>query len=149
MFSTTLNINRELFDLLDKISRELNISRAALIRELLKYTCKEMQYYKRMVGLTRYQKKAGKRGWKCFHIEFSEAECRLFFSCRFMYRISVSKLLLIGFVLFINDVTEALKAEKKNISVKDYDSYTIDTSEYNNLIESEVILLPELREEPE
>ncbi len=149
MFSTTINIHGIIFFLIEKICLELNISKSFLIKKIITYTCYKLNSAKYGRGLTCYQRKMGPRRWKCFHVEFSEQECKLFFECRAKFRISVSKLLLIGVILFLKEIIEELKLEKTKASEKIFYSYTRIQIQFYKNIEKELWFFNFNRENPQ
>ncbi len=141
MYSTSININFLIFRKIELISKDLNISKATLIREIIKYTCLNYHARKNMNGLTRYQKSRKNTKWKCFRLKFSEDECRLFFKCRFLYRVSVSKMLFVGFILFLDEVVEKIKkGEISEKNIKKVNCYTSLRKELLIFIKDEMIL---------
>ncbi len=124
MYFTTLNIDPVLYEQLDKICENHGITHACLIKEILKCVCMNYDLSKYSFGLTRYQKRRKGCKWKCFRIDFSEEECRLFYGNRFKFRVSVSKMLYVGFVLFLKEALENIFKEDEDHAEKIFNSYT-------------------------
>ncbi len=113
MNATSVNMDAGMHYELKKICNEYGISMKQLITLILKYIRKNLNKFSHAYNLTRYQKRIKGRKWKCVRINFSENECKNNFFSRFKYRISLSKLLAVGFVLFIDEIIENLKNNKK------------------------------------
>lgn len=124
MHSTTININSEIFNEIEKISSLLNVSKSDVIKKVLWYCKKKSNFKKFFMSLTKYQVPDPKSDWQKFHINYSDLECTVFFYLRFQFRISLSKLLAVGLTLFHK---EMIKDEKKA------DSYTYPSHIYNRL----------------
>ncbi len=121
--STSLNSSKMIKSDIERISSELGITRSKLIKEILWYCLDNLDFAFFLSGLARYQKKYEESNWKCIRLDLNELECDLFLLCRFKFRISVSKLLAVGFVLFIEDVINKLSGnEEKKANVSS--SYT-------------------------
>ncbi len=149
MLSTTMNINRKLFNQLAQISEKYNITIAALIKKILKHVFANLNGKKLRTDLTHYQKRRSGTKWKCFHIDFSENECMQNFSCRFKHRISLSHVLLVGFVLFIKDVIEELENGCSEINTEILISYTAYKADFYKLIEQELEIFKIHKNPPE
>ncbi|MBN1501508.1 MAG: hypothetical protein JW982_15215 [Spirochaetes bacterium] len=140
MFSTSMNIDGTILNSINDISKNYGISKSGLIKELLERVCMNYTECIAASGLTSYQRLGKDRNWKCFRIDLTEKDCLRFFKIRFKYRVSVSKLLLIGFVLFLDEVLEKLK---KNCVIKSKisNSYTSIRKYFRIFIQKEVNLL--------
>ncbi len=145
LFSTSMNIDSTLMEQLDEICKQYGISRSDLIKLILKCVCKKYQVLKSATGLTRYQKQQKGHKWKCVRIDFSEEECALFFQTRFKYRVSVSKLLFIGFVLFLDEILEELNGNDKEKSPIS-NSYTLERLDLLPYMYEEVIFFGKIEE---
>ncbi|MBN1501232.1 MAG: hypothetical protein JW982_13820 [Spirochaetes bacterium] len=136
MNKTSLNINSELFAQLYDICLEYKLSVPELIKKILRYVYVNYNYSRDSMGLTRYQKRISGTSWKCVNVKFSEQECKYNFFCRFKFRISLSKALFIGFVLFIDDILKSLSTDKE----KTINSYSIFIEIYKNYFSKEIEL---------
>lgn len=114
MYKTSVNLCNEIFLMMNVVKNKYGISKSDLIRKILFLCNKNLNSNKQISGLSRYQP-ASESGWKCFQIAFSKDECDDVFLSKFKYRISLSKLIFIGFYLFIDDILDDLEKEKENV----------------------------------
>ncbi|MBN1501272.1 MAG: hypothetical protein JW982_14025 [Spirochaetes bacterium] len=137
MYSTTLNIRQDVYKQLKQLSLEYEISVTYLIQKILKQTGKNLKVEFKRTESTHYQdKQPEKANWKCFHIVFPEDEFNQNLQFRYNYRISLSKLLFIGFVLFLDKVL--LKLENKGKMHNFQYNYTSNIVIYWHLIKKEL-----------
>ncbi|MBN1500010.1 MAG: hypothetical protein JW982_07640 [Spirochaetes bacterium] len=137
MYSTTLNIRLDVYKQLKQLSLEYEISVTYLIQKILKQTGKNLKINFMRNDSTHYQdKQPEKSNWKCFHIVFPNDEFNQNLQFRYKYRISLSKLLFIGFVLFIGKVLAQL--ENKGENNKFQYNYTSNIIIYWHLIKKEL-----------
>ncbi len=141
MSSTTINMNSDVSEKLNKISKKINVSKTQLIKDLLYFVFRNLDFEKYFANTSRYQKKIPGAEWEQFHINYSELDCDVFLICRFQFRISVSKLVFIGFCLFLQDVIDFYDKGKEKISKDMIDSYSSFTQYLNQFIEDEMIIL--------
>lgn len=114
MYSTSINISSDLAIQLKNISNDLNISTKKLIIHILQYAISNLKCDCYFSGLTRYQKLENDNEFENFHIRLNENEVKLFFYCRYFFRISLSKLIAVAFYYYFND----LKVENGLVIVK-------------------------------
>ncbi|MBN1500613.1 MAG: hypothetical protein JW982_10675 [Spirochaetes bacterium] len=139
MHSTSMNMNRELYAELKSICSSYNISMSFLVKAVLKMVYANLEITADSSGLTRYQEKLPAKFWKCFHIEFSENECRDNFNCRGRYRISLSKLFFVGALLFLDKIIEELSGNSENKEKMKY-SYTALVNKFLKILKKEIII---------
>ncbi len=61
--------------------------------------------------LTGYQKKVPGNKWKCLRVDLDDTQCDVYLFYRNNFRISLSKLLSVGFVLFFDRIIEELAGD--------------------------------------
>ncbi len=143
MAKTTINMKKDLFVSLGEISEQLKVTKSALVRRILMYTHENLdfnKYYGDLTRYQRYQKRIPGNEWKCFHVNYSELESDVFLLCRFHFRISLSKLLFIGFCLFIEEVIDSFNDEKEEVKIKSKYSYTSFFNKYTEIVRKEMCI---------
>ncbi len=138
MLSTSINVKKDFMSELREISEKYHISISELIKRILHHVYRHLNKKIIINELTHYQKKDRKKRWKCFRIDFSENECTLNFKVRCKYRISLSKLLFVGFILFIEDVIAEIASSNNESDDKILNSYTAIIEKYWPLIQKEL-----------
>lgn len=113
MYSTTINVNSNIMDLIDNHCNSNNCAKSEFIKKALRIAIKDHSDVSG--GLTKYQSKDVNESWMIFHINFLKNECDEFLGARFRFRLSLSKLLLIGVIIFF----KIMKCKTNN-----FDSYT-------------------------
>ncbi len=128
MHQTSLNVSQKLDGRLTEISAKFKISKRQLVGKIFMYCHHHLNFNILITGrLTGYQKKTKGDKWKCLRVDFSDAECDVYFEYRKMFRISLSKLLAVGFFLFFDLIVAELSGESKdtNEPIDDFlNSYT-------------------------
>ncbi len=128
MHRTSLNVNGRINVRLDEVSEKFNISKKQLVAKIFMYCHRNLNFNIMVTGeLTGYQKKIPGDKWKCLRVDFSDAECDVYFEYKKMFRISLSKLFAVGFVLFFDLIINELSGnsdaeEKENVDI--LNSYT-------------------------
>ncbi|MBN1499769.1 MAG: hypothetical protein JW982_06435 [Spirochaetes bacterium] len=127
MHRTSLNVSISIHDKIKETSEKYCISRRKLILMIFTYCHDNLDFDKFIFGLTKYQKIAPGEKWKCLRVDFDDTQCDIYFFYRNRFRISLSKLLAVGFVLFFDRILEKLnqsiKLKKEDFSVL-LNSYT-------------------------
>ncbi len=127
MKKTSFNVSRNIFIKLDDVSKRFNISKRKLVVKIFFYCHNCMNFDKVAGGLSVYQKKVPGDKWKCLRVDFEDIDCDLYLLYRYRFRISLSKLLAVGFVLFFDQIINEL-SEKSDLEFQDIDqllnSYT-------------------------
>ena len=101
MYESCLSLNSEVKEAIFDYAQKLNISACELSKRLISYACNcnsEKLVRKRLVE---YQKNFSDSKLVKFRYRISEDEFVLFFSTRFRLRVSVSMLLVIGLLIFL------------------------------------------------
>ncbi len=112
MHKTSLNINKKLYLKLAAASKKFNVSKKYLIIRIFHYCHENLNFNKQITGcLTGYQKKMPGDKWKCLRIDFNDTQCDIYLLYRNMFRISLSKLLAVGFFLFFDQIIEELSGK--------------------------------------
>ncbi len=128
MNKTSLNVSLKMSEKLTDISKKFNISKKQLVAMIFQYCHDNLNFNIQVTGcLTSYQKKAPGDKWKCLRVDFSETECDVYFLYRNLFRISLSKLLAVGFVLFFDMIVAELNGDsddEKNAVEEIINSYT-------------------------
>ncbi len=133
--STTIYINENLLNKFEVYSQRSGISVNSLIQQVLIKAIRKYEKKYREYRLTEYQKNSGGYCFIPYHVRFSEEDAEQFQFARYELKISVSKLVFLGFLLFIEDVLKSLiKGEKTCQEI--YDSYYNYFKNYNFLIEN-------------
>ena len=137
MYSTTLCVKYDVVQKIHKISSKYNIPISLIIRELIGYTCKYIRKYDSISGLTAYQNNEFPKNWKRIHVSFMDYECDIFFKSRARYKVSVSKLLFIGFCFFLDVIIKKLTGQDhKSVNNIYMDCYTITSLNYMKIIKN-------------
>ncbi|MBN1500016.1 MAG: hypothetical protein JW982_07670 [Spirochaetes bacterium] len=108
MYHTSINISRSIAEKLKETAEKYNISRRKLITMIFLYCHDNLDFDQFVSGLTKYQRLAPGDGWKCLRVDFDDSQCDIYFLYRNKFRISLSKLLAVGFVLFFDRVLKDL-----------------------------------------
>ncbi len=112
MHKTSLNVSMKMNGQLDKISDEFRISKKRLVARIFRYCHENLDFSILVTGkLSGYQKKCPGDKWKCLRVDFSDTECDVYFEYRKIFRISLSKLLAIGFFLFFDQIVAELSGD--------------------------------------
>ncbi|MBN1501565.1 MAG: hypothetical protein JW982_15505 [Spirochaetes bacterium] len=115
MNRTSLNISSNILNKLNETSITFKISKKHLILKIFEYCHGNFNYNNFEYGkLTGYQKISTDDSWNCFRIDFDDTQCDVLFFYKNQYRISLSKLLALGFVLFFDKIIEELSRNFKN-----------------------------------
>ncbi|MBN1499430.1 MAG: hypothetical protein JW982_04715 [Spirochaetes bacterium] len=129
MNRTSLNVSGYVFDEMKEVCLKFNISRKDIIKRIFTLCHNNFDFVKGEYGkLTAYQKKAPGDSWKCMRVDFDELQCDLYFLYRNRFRISLSKLLAVGFVLFFDQIVNELSEKSDNsdqIKKDILDTYTV------------------------
>ena len=113
---SSLNVDISVFYSMNEISDHLNITMSDLAKEILFYTINTFNSEKTVGLLTEYQNHNPDQ-WKCLDYNMNQYEADTFASARLKFRMSVSKILFIGFMLFGNIVVSLIK-KRFGIKVK-------------------------------
>ncbi|MBN1498759.1 MAG: hypothetical protein JW982_01265 [Spirochaetes bacterium] len=127
MHHTSINISLLIMTKLKETSEKYCISRRKLVSMIL-YSCHEnFNFDVFSSGLTNYQKIAPGDEWKCMRIDFDDTQCDIYFFYRNRFRISLSKLIAVGFILFFDKILKILNKDNE-VNKKDFlnflNSYT-------------------------
>ncbi|MBN1499925.1 MAG: hypothetical protein JW982_07215 [Spirochaetes bacterium] len=114
MHKTSLNISGRISNELGQASLRFGISRRKLIISIFMYCHRYFDFEKFQYGLTKYQKKVPEDVWKCFRIDLDDTCCDVYFFYRNRFRISLSRLLAVGFTLFFDQIIRDLKERCEN-----------------------------------
>ncbi len=115
MHKTSLNVSRNLNARLNEVSEKFNISKRMLVRKIFMYCHAHLDFSLLVTGeLIAYQRKVPGDKWKCLRVDFSDTECDVYFEYKKMFRISLSKLLAVGFVLFFDLIIAELSGASED-----------------------------------
>lgn len=125
MNPTSLNMSLSIFNEIHQAGIKFNISKKDIIYLIFRYCHNNFNFNNFQYGkLTAYQKKLPDDSWKCFRIDFTETQCDVYFLHRNNYRISLSKLLAVGFYLFFDKILSELSQNEKTTKIEFSNSYT-------------------------
>ncbi|MBN1499719.1 MAG: hypothetical protein JW982_06180 [Spirochaetes bacterium] len=113
MYHTSLNINRAIYKIIAESAEKYNVSICYIIRKLISKMLVNFDFALKQKTLTEYQCKYPECIYKRFHITFSENEIEANFKARLDYKISVSKILILGFILFFHEIIKELDGNEK------------------------------------
>ena len=147
MKSTTMNLDKAVCQEINKAAEFYDVTRIYLVKKIIKKI--DIFYNKIHIWgkLKMYQDHSPDKGWKCFHYQLSNEECDLFANVSHRLKISISKLILIGFVLFFKQILR--KLEKRNNSEKIIYSYTLLNYKYYYIVQKSVYYLEKNRRKQE
>lgn len=106
---TSLYLSGETMIELQNISKQMKVSIDSLIVIVLKFYINKKKFEKVKKRNISYQKKRGKNHYSSENFYFSEEDAALFYDARNIFRISVSRMLAEGVLLFLE------KLNSKNI----------------------------------
>ncbi len=119
MHKTSLNISSKMNTRLNEASEQFKISKRMLVAKIFKLCHRNLDFNILVTGeLTGYQKKSPGDKWKCLRVDFSDTECDVYVEYRKMFRISLSKLLAVGFFLFFDQIINELNNNSMNEKVE-------------------------------
>lgn len=101
MYESCLSVNNDVKDLLFDYAQKYNISVCEFSKRLIAYACKCSTQNLIRKRLVEYQKNFSDSDLVKFRYRLSEDEFVLFFTTRFRLRVSVSMLLVIGLLIFL------------------------------------------------
>ncbi|MBN1500259.1 MAG: hypothetical protein JW982_08890 [Spirochaetes bacterium] len=135
LLNTSIYIDIELLERLTIFSAALKIQLNSLITQILLKTAAHYKYNYRENRLIEYQENTGNQNFIPIHVKFTEMENEIFQEARFNYKISISKLLFLGFLLFFNEIAKKFK-DKKNNNKRFFYSYHKYIKKFYFLIEN-------------
>lgn len=114
---TTLNADFAIIDKIIKCSKSYSISEEEIVKKCILKVCNYLINYKRSC-LREYQRHKPISGWVCYHYDLNEEENELFSKVSQQYKISISKMLFIGFILFFEGILSEFVEEKIILKIK-------------------------------
>ncbi|MBN1500628.1 MAG: hypothetical protein JW982_10750 [Spirochaetes bacterium] len=104
MFETTIYLDLSVYSMIQNFSVERDISICKVIKLLLTQVCNIDNKVIITGKLTEYQNHQPEVDYRIFRYRLSEDEHKLFSSARHRLELSISKLLLIGFLMFFDNI---------------------------------------------
>lgn len=119
---STINIDFNILSEISSISDKHRVKTSHLVKTLISQT---IHFLKSdgISGLCEYQAHLPDNGWKCFHYCLNELEADLYANARAKHKLSISKMVLIGFLFFLDEALKILKGDCGNTDMVIY-SYT-------------------------
>ncbi len=124
MYESSLNIDADVKSIITNYSAISRISMSTIVKLLLKKVDKKYRKNPFMPGLIQYQRHTPDNGFEKLHYLLDRKEKDQFELMRARYKISISYLVLIGFLLFFDDLVNELSNLNNTDCVK-LDSYPL------------------------
>lgn len=128
MKSTTINIDVRILEQIRKFSKETALSQSEIVRKVLKKVVSSTTELKFSTGLNHYQDHTAEEGYKLIHINFDEDEIWMIKSASLRLKLSVSKMLFLGFIFWFKVLMKSMKKAGNKITSNLIDSYTFLTN---------------------
>lgn len=112
MNATSMNVSQKIYLQLSDASRTYKISKRELVSKIFLCCHENLNFDLFELGvLTKYQVLADGDSWKCLRIDFNETQADVFLFYRNRFRISLSKLFSVAFVLFFDKIIKELSSD--------------------------------------
>jgi hypothetical protein len=126
---TTLNIHKDILEIITRAAKKRGVSRSDLIIYLFKMTMDSISSPCIFGSLVSYQKRSKPDDWHIFHIKLRVDEYEYFLDLRKLLKMSVSRILTYAVKRFLHKIT------KKNLSDNyQFKNYIIIKELFNNTI---------------
>ncbi len=123
---TSANVDEKFFYEICLAAEKYNLTRNEIIKDIIKLTIKAIQSGRISGKLIEYQNHSP-NDWETIYYTLDENEIELFSASRQKYKISISKLAFIGFILFWKQL---IQMYSKNITKLLKDGFFINYDEY-------------------
>ncbi|MBN1500338.1 MAG: hypothetical protein JW982_09285, partial [Spirochaetes bacterium] len=124
MLESSLYMDKNVKKILNDYAFSTGVSTTYIIKHLLKMLNSRYSYTPTVPGLIKYQKKQEKENWKIIRYKLTQEEKELFEEMRIKFKISISFLVLIAFLLFFKKLKQSKDIIKNSITCSMY-SYTL------------------------
>ncbi|MBN1498557.1 MAG: hypothetical protein JW982_00240 [Spirochaetes bacterium] len=126
MKHTSANMDGKFYDVINYTGCKFNISKEKIFKDLIKLLLKNAKCSAFTNILTEYQDHSPDH-WETFYYSLSPEEIETFSKARQKYKLSISKMAFIAFVLFwkklLNKYENVTESFKKKVTFNSYDSY--------------------------
>lgn len=124
MKSTTINVDVRILEQIKEFSKKSGLTQTEIVKKILKKVAKSTTDIKYSTGLNHYQDHCVDEGFKKIHINFDEDEIWMIKLAALRLKLSVSKMLFLGFVFWFKVLIKSIKKAGHKIEKLVIDSYT-------------------------
>ncbi len=118
MLESSIEIDKDVKLIISVFTSISGVSQAWIIKELLRMVNSRYSYTPTLPGLIQYQRKQSKENWKKLRYKLTQEEKELFEEMRTKYKMSISHLVFIGFILFFDEL--AFNVSCNNVNLRNY-----------------------------
>lgn len=122
---TTVNIDRDVYDRLQKAAETAGVSRNVMVSSAIAYSCRRERPRAAERGLVKYQSRMENGGRRRVHVGFREDEYEFFHDLRKVWKMSVSYILAQAIEKYLDELVLLMAVNPDNYRYRNYASSRI------------------------